>query len=106
MKSILEAFKKASGRFFKNWRALIIFIALDAALILALYEFFATREATVLQVVVTFVLPVVATVLFFVLQTMGVEYMQDERNTGTLIKQSLKGFWKLMLISAPFIALA
>jgi len=106
MKSVLEAFGKASSRFFRNWRALITFIALDAALILALYEFFATREATVLQVIVTFLLPVVAVVLFFILQAMGVQYMQDDRNTRTLMKTSLKEFWKLMVVSVPFICLA
>jgi hypothetical protein len=106
MKSVLEAFGKASSRFFRNWRALITFIALDAALILALYEFFATREATVLQVIVTFLLPLVSVILFFVLQAMGVQYMRDDRNTRTLMKTSLKEFWKLMLISVPFICLA
>jgi hypothetical protein len=106
MKSVLEAFGKASSRFFRNWRALITFIALDAALILALYEFFATREATVLQVIITFLLPVVAVVLFFILQAMGVQYMQDDRNTRTLMKTSLKEFWKLMAVSLPFICLA
>jgi hypothetical protein len=106
MKSVLEAFGKASSRFFRNWRALITFIVLYAALILALYEFFATREATVLQVIFTFLLPVIAVVLFFILQAMGVQYMRDDRNTRTLMKTSLKECWKLMLISVPFICLA
>src|SRR5215470_15278374 len=105
MKSILEAFGLASRRFFTNWRALIVFILVYASLILAVYFFFATREATVLQVVFTFLLPLIAPILFFILQAMGVEYMQDEQNTGPLIKQSLKEFWKLMLISIPFAAL-
>jgi hypothetical protein len=105
MKSILAAFGLASRRFFTNWRALIVFILVYAALILALYFFFSTRVATLLQVIVTFVLALVAPVLFFILQAMGVEYMQDEQNTGSLMKQSLKEFWKLMLISIPFAAL-
>src|SRR5215510_7843975 len=105
MKSILQAFGVASRRFFTNWRALIVFILLYAALILALYCFFATREATLLQVIVTLVLALVAPVLFFTLQAMGVEYMQDEQNTASLMKQSLREFWKLMLISIPFAAL-
>jgi len=106
MRNVAQAVVKASRRFFGNWRSLIVFIVIYAVLILALYLFFATREATLLQLVLTFVLALVAPVLFFVVQAMGVEYMLDERNTRSLMKQSLRQFWKLILISVPFILLA
>lgn len=100
-RSIATATRNVLG----NWRALFLFAVVYAALLAALYFFLAVREASVVQVILTLGLAVAAPILFFVLQGM-VAGQADEVTAGSLLKRSLRSFWKLILISLPLIALA
>lgn len=95
----------AARKVFANWRAMLLLAIVYAALLATLYFFVAVREASVVQVVLTFALAIVAPLLFFVLQSM-VASQTDDLPVGLLLKRSLGGFWKLILISLPLIALA
>jgi hypothetical protein len=82
-----------------------------------LYLLVAIREATLPQVILTFLFAVAAPLLFFILQTMiasGNTRQTAKEDTGeieqltagSLLKRSLTSFWKLILISLPLIVLA
>jgi hypothetical protein len=98
----------AARTVFRSWRSMLLIAIVYLAFLGALYSFIAVREASVAQVVATFALAIAAPLLFFVLQAMimGAIATGDDASAGSLIKKALAGFWKLLLISLPLIALA
>ncbi len=103
--SITTAVRKV----FANWSALLLVAAVYIALLATLYFFFAVREASIAQVILTFALAIVAPILFFLLQAMIMAGFSDSSQTvsaGLLAKRSLTSFWKFIVITLPLIALA
>lgn len=102
-------FKTASAIFsavrmlFKRWTTLPLLLTVYAALLVALYLFVSTREATVLQLVLTFVVMVAAPLLFFMLQAASVNYATGAE-PGLLRKAALDSL-KFIAVSVPVIAL-
>ena len=107
----------AARNLFRNWPSMLLMAAVYASLLALLYLLVAIREATLPQVILTFLFAVAAPLLFFILQTMIAsgsarqtakeEAGETEQLTaGSLLKRSLTTFWKLVLISLPLIALA
>jgi hypothetical protein len=95
----------AARNVFSNWQSLLLIAAVYASLLAALYFFVAVREASLGQVVLTFVLAIAAPLLFFVLQAM-IASEAEQLTVGSLVKRALTSFWKLLLVSLPLIALA
>lgn len=95
----------AARKVFTNWRAMLLLAIVYASLLTALYFFLAVREASIVQVILTFALAIAAPILFFVLQSM-IASQADEATVGLLLRRSLTSFWKLILISLPLIGLA
>ncbi|HEV7473382.1 MAG TPA: hypothetical protein VGN90_04980 [Pyrinomonadaceae bacterium] len=88
----------------RNWPATLLIAIVYAALLAVLYFFVIVREATFVQVSLTFASAIIAPLLFFVLQAMVAG--EGEVMTATaLLKRSLASFWKLILITLPLIAL-
>lgn len=108
IKDVLEAISLAARKLIANWGTLVILLALYVALLAVIYTFFAIiREATELEVVLTvFVLPIVALILFFSLQVMGLSYTRVGVGGGYLMKRALMNCWKLLLVSLPLFAVA
>jgi hypothetical protein len=106
LKNVVSAMTTATRRLIGNWRALITFVGLYVALLLVLYLFFTTREASIGQLLLTLLTAIAAPVLFFVLQTLGISYTAREASLGVLLKQSLRQWWRLILISLPLLLLA
>ncbi len=104
----LQSFANATRNVLTNWRSMLVVAVVYASLLGALYLFIVVREANLAQVTLTFALAIVAPLLFFVLQTMIVGGIAgvDQPGSGSLIRRSLIGFWKLILITLPLIALA
>ena len=71
---------------------------------LSLYFFVIVKEATFVQVTLTFASAIVAPFLFFLLQAMIVSDATESKR-ASLLKKSLTSFWKLILITLPLIAL-
>lgn len=101
----------------RNWHSMLLIAAVYASLLALLYLFVSIKEATLPQVILTFVFAVSAPLLFFILQTMiaSVSARQvakesagatEQITAGFLLKRSLTSFWKLILISLPLIILA
>ena len=88
----------------RNWPSTLVMAIVYASLLAVLYFFVVVREATFVQVSLTFASAIVAPLLFFVLQAM-VASEAENVNAGSLIKRSLAGFWKLILVTLPLIAL-
>ena len=62
-----------------NVRALLIFIALYALLLVSFYFFISTREATAWQVLVTYVLLLLVPIQFFVLQAAILNHTREQK---------------------------
>lgn len=105
LKNSFEAIGTAARTLLRNRGALAIFNALYAALLVALYLFVSTTEARVWKIALSALLAVVVPVLFFMLQAAGVRYARGEVAPGTLVRHALRDFWKVFLVSLPFIAL-
>ena len=107
----------AARNVFRNWPAMLLMAAVYASLLALLYLLVAIREATLPQVILTFLFAVAAPLLFFILQTMIASGSArpiakegasetEQPTAGFLLKRSLTSFWKLILISLPLILLA
>jgi len=94
----VNAIIAAARSLFRNRRSLVLMLAVYATLIVAIYLFVSTREATVSQLLLTLVTVVAAPALFFVLQAVIV-------NSATTSRDLLKSSVKLLIVSAPVIAL-
>ena len=98
--SSITAIVSAVRVLFSNRRSLLLMLACYTGVLAAIYLFVSTREATVSQLLLTFVTVIVAPALFFVLQAATVSYTNGPTSRG-LIKNSLK----LIAVSVPVIAL-
>src|SRR5258705_592610 len=107
----------ATRNVFRNWPSMLLMAAVYASLLALLYLLVAIREATLPQVILTFLFAVTAPLLFFILQTMiasgsARQFAKEDAGeteqltAGSLLKRSLTSFWKLILISLPLIVLA
>ena len=94
-----KAMLSAMRLLFTNRRALLLIVTAYAGLIVALYFFINTREATISQLLVTFFSIAAAPALFFVLQAVSVSY-----TSGSLRRVAIVSF-KLFIVSLPVIAL-
>ena len=90
----INAIISAVRTLFSNRRSLLLILAVYTGLLAVIYLFVSTREATVSQLLLTFVTVIVAPALFFVLQAAIV-------NSHNLIKNTLK----LIVVSVPVIGL-
>ena len=87
---------------FKSWTTPLLILALYAALLIALYLFISTREATVPQLVLTFILMVAAPLLFFLLQAASVNYATE---SSGLLRKAVRDCLKFIAVSLPVIGL-
>lgn len=101
LNSLTTSAKNITG----NVRALLVFFVVYIALISATALFVVTNLATFRAVFYTFISMMLAPVVFFLLQTMCVSFSVDVK-TIEWLKDSVKKFWKLILVSLPIIALA
>lgn len=88
---------------FTSRLTLLLLALMYGALLFAGYLFVSTREATILQLLVTLGLVVVAPVLFFALQAVSVNYVSGP-NIGGLIRKSAFDGLRLVAVSVPVIA--
>jgi hypothetical protein len=106
MKRIFHALASALRELVRRWGALLILLVLYVAMIGAIYLFISTREATMGQLFLSFLLALVAPILFLVIQTMAARYSSGDGRALTLFGGSLRDFWKLLVISLPLILIA
>ena len=105
-RNILNALTSAVRTLFGNGKMVAAFVVLYATFIFALYLFFTTSEANIWKIALSILLTIVLLSLFFVLQAMGVNYSAQERKLSTLLTQSAREFWKLLVLTLPIIILA
>jgi hypothetical protein len=101
-----RAVGRAIRRLFGNWRALFLLLLLYAAFVASLYFFISIREASIWQVLVTFLLAVLTPALFFIIQAMGTRYVESGVRTKELLRWSVRSFWKLLVVTLPVLLLA
>ncbi|MGH9764499.1 MAG: hypothetical protein ACREDR_06360 [Blastocatellia bacterium] len=105
IRNVIGSIAKSARRLFTSWRSLIVLIVLYAAMLISIYLFASTGLATLMQILLTFLAALLAPLLFFIVQAMCVGYIGSE-GSGRLFVSSLKGFWKLVLMTVPFVLLA
>jgi hypothetical protein len=96
---------RAVGRLFGNWRALVVLLLLYTAMLASLYFFIAVREASLWQVFVTFLLAALVPVLFFIIQVIGVRYVDTGARVKELLRAGVRDFWKLLVVTVPLLLL-
>ena len=96
----INAILSAARSLLRSRRVLLMLIAAYACLLLAIYLFVSTREATISQLILTLVAVVSAPALFFALQAISVSYPDGTASRG-LLQKSLK----LIAVSVPVVAL-
>ncbi len=104
-KRTFDAFASGSRNLFRTWRVLITMLFLYLAMLAAVYLFFVTREATIGQLLLSFLLALAAPVLFLIIQTMAARYREGQQ-LWPLFAGSLRDFWKLLVIAVPLIIIA
>jgi hypothetical protein len=100
----IQSITTAARSVFRNWQSMLIIAIVYASLLAVLYFFVIVREATVVQVTLTFASAIVAPVLFFILQAM-IAGENGSMPISSLLKRALTSFWKLILVTLPLIAL-
>jgi hypothetical protein len=98
-----KAIFSAARLLLKSRRTLLLMLTLYAGLLASVYLFVSTREATILQLVLTFILIIAATGLFFLLQAASVSYANGP-SSGVLVRKALSDSLKLIVVSLPVIA--
>lgn len=102
----------AARKLLKSWQLMLLLAIVYAALLAALYFFMAIREASIVQVLLTFGLALAAFVLFFLLHAIVVKAIAGTNDNSerdgiwSLAKSSAANWWKLVVISLPLIAVA
>ena len=99
----LRTFFNSARAILGNIRALAIFAALYALLLVSLYAFIATREATVWQVAVTLFLLVVVPLEFFVFQSAILNHARSSKFPWARI---LRDALKIAVVTIPILLLA
>jgi hypothetical protein len=106
IKRVFKAFNLAARTLSGNWRAVAVMLVLYLVMLGAIFEFIATREATVGQLFLSVLFALAAPVLFLIIQTMAARYNQGNQRAWALLGGSVRDFWKLLLISMPLILIA
>lgn len=104
-KDVLSAIGAAMRGLLRDWPALVALAVLYAALVSACGLFVTTREATAGQVFLTFALAALVPLLLFVVLAGCAYYAVGHRRAVPLVVRSLKGFWKVLLLAVPVLAL-
>lgn len=99
----LASMGRAAGRLFRNWRALLVLLLFYGVMLAALYLFIAVREASLWQVFVTFLLAALVPVLFFIIQVIGIRYVETGAGTKELLRWGVRDFWKLLVVTVPLL---
>jgi hypothetical protein len=102
LKETFQSIAAAARTVLKNWKSTLLIAIVYAALLAVLYFFVVIREATFVQVSLTFASAIAAPLLFFILQTMIAS--EAHESAGSMLRKSLTSFWKLILITLPLIA--
>jgi hypothetical protein len=89
----------------KNPIAVGVFAVLYLLFLVACYMFISTGVGTVFQLGLTGIAVVAAPLLFMILQAAGAKFATGESSAGQVIKNGVKDFWKVLLISIPLIGL-
>jgi hypothetical protein len=106
MRKLFRSLTSATRELFRGWGALVILLVLYLAMLGAAYMFFVTRESTVGLLLLSFILALVVPLLFLIIQTMTARYNRGSQRAWSLLRGSVRDFWKLLVISIPIIVIA
>lgn len=98
--NVTKSIISASRKLIQTRRAMIVLLLVFVALLASIYTFLRIREATIPQLVSTFALLLAIPLLFFVLQSVSVNYVSSDQNTRWLF-QSIYRCWKLAIATVP-----
>jgi hypothetical protein len=100
LKETIKSTLNTARSLLQSWHSLAIFAGLYALLLATLYGFFATREATIGQVLLTLLFAAGAPVIFFLLQATIINRARHDRIEWY---RALRDSCKLVLLALPVI---
>lgn len=106
IKDSLKALGNSARDALRGWRGLLLLNVLYLVMLACVYYFFAVGVATAGQLVVSALTALAAPLLFFVLQSAVVNFVQPDVTFGALIWRTLRDLLKVLLLALPLIALA
>jgi hypothetical protein len=105
IKTVLGSIAHSTNMLVRSWRLLIVLVVLYVGLLSSIYLFFASREASIGQLLFTFLLPILSVILLLLIQVIAARYIEENVDTRRLLVTACKGFWKLAVITLPVIIL-
>jgi hypothetical protein len=105
IKETFGAVGRAAVSLVRGWGGLALLHVLYAAVLATAYWFFATGVATAWQLVVSAVTFALAPLLLCVLLTALAHFAVGETRAPALARRALGGFWKILLVTLPLVAL-
>ena len=104
IKDSLKAIADSTRDALRGWFGLVLLSALYLALLVCVYEFFSTGQATAWQLVVTGATALAATLLLFVLLAATVNFaLPDSKTVGAVARRSLRDAPKVFLLALPVV---
>jgi len=79
-------------------RMIVLFVA-SVAFVASVYGLFAVREANTFQVIATCALALIVPIVFFIVQSLAVNYADSAQPVGAWIGRAFHVFWQLLAIS-------
>lgn len=106
IKDAFTAIGGATRELLRDWGALLVLAALYAALLFAVYWFFATGVGSAWQLALSAATAALAPLLFFVLQAAVSAHAVGAARAPEVVRRALRDFLKILLVSLPLVALA
>src|SRR5205085_12300341 len=101
VKKVFSDIVASARELWRRWPMTASFVGLYALMLASIYFFAAMGQASLWQVLLTLLLFLAAPVLFFVLHRMVLSFNRSEAAAHNLLLESLKDFWRLMVVSIP-----
>lgn len=104
-KRIIDSLQRSLKSLFGNMVALGALTGSFVTMLLALYPTLTFSVARVWQVLFILVMFCLSVVLFFLIQAMGLLYVDEPTGASQFLKSAGSKFWKLLVVSLPFLVL-
>lgn len=104
---IVNAIQNAVRKFFSRFGATLLAMVVYALLLAVAYSFVTTGERTTVQVILSLMIfPLLGLMLFFVLQSLGITYINESAGVAARMRAAFAHCWKLLLVSIPLVFVA
>ncbi len=105
-KQIFEAMKFAAGRLIRDWKLVLLLVAVFAVMLTGIWVFANAGVGSIAKLIVGSIGVIISVGAFFFLQALTSNYTSRSKSFGELLKTGTELTWRIVLVSIPIIALA